>query len=413
MTEASSPLRLFEGYGIELEFMLVDTDGLSVSPVSDRVLRELGGELRNEVEVGGASWSNELVLHVLELKNTLPSGALVPLGDLFSEHVRRMNALLEPAGLRLMPGAMHPWMDPRRETRVWPHEGREIYEAFDRVFDCRRHGWANLQSAQLNLSFGSDDEFGRLHAAIRLLLPILPALAASSPVADGEITGLLDTRLEVYRTNGARVPTTTGSIVPERAFSRAEYERLIYAPMYAELERHDPEGTLRHPWLNARGAIAAFGRDAIEIRVLDVQECPRADVAVACATAAVVKALAAERFIDYPAQRSWEEAPLAAILVATLRDAERTVLRDGRFLEVFGFPDRDGTALDLWQYLLETLAGTSEGLDSPHLRVILERGTLARRILRVLKKEPRREELEVVYRALCDCLERGESFTDH
>jgi gamma-glutamyl:cysteine ligase YbdK (ATP-grasp superfamily) len=410
MTDVAPPLRLFEGYGIELEYMLVDVARLSVAPVSDRVLRELAGEIANEVEVDQVSWSNELVLHIMELKNTRPSGSLAPLGDLFSEHVSRMNARLEPQGLRLMPGGMHPWMDPRRETQLWPHEGREIYRAFDGVFDCRRHGWANLQSAQLNLSFGNDEEFGRLHAAIRLVLPILPALAASSPVADGEITGLLDTRLEVYRTNGARVPSTTGPIIPERAFSRADYERMIYAPMYEEIERHDPEGTLRHPWLNARGAIAAFGRDAIEIRVLDVQECPRADVAVACAAAAVVKALTAERFCDYSAQRSWEEAPLAEIFVASLRDAERTVVRDGRYLKAFGFPDRDGTALDLWQYLLETLAGTSEGLDSPHLRLILERGPLARRILRVLKKNPRREDLEIVYRALCDCLDRGESF---
>jgi gamma-glutamyl:cysteine ligase YbdK (ATP-grasp superfamily) len=410
MTGTPPPLKLFEGYGIELEYMLVAAEGLSVSPVSDRVLGALSGETRNEVEVDRVSWSNELVLHVLELKNTHPSGELVPLGDLFSEHVRRMNARIEPEGLRLMPGAMHPWMDPRRETRLWPHEGREIYRAFDRIFDCRRHGWANLQSAQLNLSFGSDEEFGRLHAAIRLVLPILPGLAASSPVVEGEITGLLDTRLEVYRTNGNRIPSTTGAIIPERAFSRADYERMIYGPMYDELERHDPEGTLRHPWLNARGAIAAFGRHAIEIRVLDVQECPRADVAVACAAVAVVKAFAAERFCGYPAQRSFEEAPLAEILLATLRDAERAVLRDGRFLRAFGFPDRDGTVLDLWQYLLETLAGSSEGLDSPHLRLILERGPLARRILSALPKNPRREDLVNVYRALCDCLDRGEAF---
>jgi hypothetical protein len=31
---------------------------------------------------------------------------------------------------------------------------------------------------------------------------------------------------------------------------------------------------LRHEWVNARGAIARFDRSAIEIRVLDVAECP-------------------------------------------------------------------------------------------------------------------------------------------
>ena len=51
-----------------------------------------------------------------------------------------------------MPTAMHPWMNPRIETRIWQRENAEIYTAYDRIFDCNRHGWANLQSMQLNLA---------------------------------------------------------------------------------------------------------------------------------------------------------------------------------------------------------------------------------------------------------------------
>jgi hypothetical protein len=58
---------------------------------------------------------------------------------------------------------------------------------------------------------------------------------------------------------------------------------------------------------------------------------------------------------------------------------------------------------------VETLSG-AEGLDSPHLRAILEQGPLARRILRTLGKAPRREEIEMVYRALAESLGAGESF---
>ena len=83
-----------------------------------------------------------------------------------------MNALLSPMGARLMPTAMHPWMDPNR-VQLWPHGTRVVYETFDRIFSCKGHGWANLQSQQINLPFASDEEFARLHAAIRFLLPIL------------------------------------------------------------------------------------------------------------------------------------------------------------------------------------------------------------------------------------------------
>jgi gamma-glutamyl:cysteine ligase YbdK (ATP-grasp superfamily) len=402
-------LRLFEGYGIEIEYMLVSVDDLSVVPISDRVLEALAGEVTNEVEVDTAAWSNELVLHVMELKNVDPVSAVAPLGDVFSGHVRRMNALLEPMGAMLMPGAMHPFMRPRDETRLWPHEGREIYEAFHRIFDCRRHGWANVQSSQLNVSFGSDEEFGRLHAATRIVLPILAALAASSPIVEGEVTPLASARLEVYRTNGEKLPSVSGRVIPEPVFDRKEYERSIYESMYRELAPHDPEGTLRHPWLNARGAIPKFDKGALEIRVVDAQECPAADVTIAAATAAVLKGLVAERFSEHEQQRSWDTGPLVEIFLATLRDAERAVVRNQDYLRLFGYPDRSGTANEIWLHLVEALSD-AEGLDSPHLRVILEEGPLARRILRAVGTSPAPEDIVFVYRALCENLEAGESF---
>ncbi len=139
--------------------------------------------------MGAISWSNELVAHVVELKTSEPAAALAGLAQAFAEHVRRINDLLRPLGARLMPTGMHPWMDPARETRLWPHDYSEVYANFDRIFDCRGHGWSNLQSVHLNLPFADDEEFGRLHAAIRLLLPILPALAASSPIVERRTTG--------------------------------------------------------------------------------------------------------------------------------------------------------------------------------------------------------------------------------
>jgi gamma-glutamyl:cysteine ligase YbdK (ATP-grasp superfamily) len=102
----------------------------------------------------------------------------------FQAEVRAIGRQLEPLGARLMPTAMHPWMNPAAETRLWPHDQAEIYQAYDRVFGCSQHGQANLQSMHLNLPFANDAEFARLHAAVRLVLPILPALAASSPIVE-------------------------------------------------------------------------------------------------------------------------------------------------------------------------------------------------------------------------------------
>lgn len=210
----SGPLRLFEGYGVELEYMIVGRSTLNVKPVADALMQAVAGEIVSEVEFGDIAWNNELVAHVIELKTNGPAAGLSGLAHKFHDHVTRINELLEPLEACLMPTAMHPWMNPFTDTRIWDHEYSAVYEAFNRIFDCRGHGWSNLQSTHLNLPFRGDDEFGRLHAAIRALLPLMPVLSASSPVMDARVTGLLDNRLHVYRSNAAKIPLVTGRVIP-------------------------------------------------------------------------------------------------------------------------------------------------------------------------------------------------------
>ena len=116
------PLHLFEGYGIELEYMIVDRATLAVAPLCDQMLHSVAGEYVSDVEFGPISWSNELALHVIEMKTTDPVVGLDGLEGLFGENIHRANELLAPLGARLMPSAMHPFMDPNREMRLWPHD---------------------------------------------------------------------------------------------------------------------------------------------------------------------------------------------------------------------------------------------------------------------------------------------------
>ena len=281
----SEPLHLFAGYGVELEYAIVDRDDLRVRPICDLLLAEAAGTGKvgaSQAHRGPVDWSNELCLHVVELKTAGPASDLTDaLAEAFTAELRQAAAWLAPHRATILPGAMHPTMDPATDTRVWPHAGNEIYGTYDRIFGCSGHGWANLQSAHLNLPFHGDDEFGRLHLAIRAVLPLLPALAASSPMMDGRVTGVLDNRLAVYRENQRRLPSIIGHVVPEPVTTKARHEAEILAPMYAEIAPLDPEGELQDEWLNSRGAIARFQRDAIEIRLLDVQETPYADLAIA------------------------------------------------------------------------------------------------------------------------------------
>lgn len=401
------PLGLFEGFGIELEYMIVDARTLDVRPISDRLLGPSG-----DVERGPVTWSNELALHVFEIKVAEPAASLAGLGNLFQAEVETVNRLLAPQGARLLATGMHPWMDPAREFRRWPHENDSVYAAFDRVFDCRGHGWANVQSVHLNLPFADDAEFGRLHAAIRLVLPLLPALAASSPFRDGTASGLLDTRLEVYRRNADRIPSVAGQVIPERIFTRAAYEGDLLAGIYRDLLPHDPEKILRHEWVNARGAIARFDRGSIEIRVLDVQECPRADLAVAGATTAVLRALVEERVSPFDEQERWSESELAPILLAVIREADLARIEDAAYLRTLGYPGRSATAGEVWAHLLESTVSREPAFTEWRdvFDLFLRRGCLARRIRRAAGENPSRERLRAVYADLGACLAEGRLF---
>lgn len=410
----------FSAFGVELEYMIVDAQTLAVRAIADELLRDVAGSYTGEVERGEISWSNELALHVVELKTTEPAADLAPLPQRFLAEIHEINRLLAVRGARLMPSAMHPWMDPHRQMRLWPHEYSPVYEAYNRIFDCRGHGWANLQSAHLNLPFAGEEQFVRLHAAIRLLLPILPALAASSPLADGRLTGLADTRLEVYRDNARRIAAITALVVPESVRSIDEYHRTILQPMYAQIAPLDPEGILQHEWLNSRGAIARFDRSAIEIRVLDVQECPAADVAIAAVAAAVLRDAAQERFAVLERQLAVSTEQLAAILLAVTREGENAAIDDETYLAVWGFRGKRATAAELWRHLID--GQLTPGAERPWWLGPIERiqaqGTLARRIVRALGTEASSaeagaaapERMADVYRQLCDCLSEGTMF---
>jgi len=388
----------FQAFGIELEYMIVGRRALEVAPIADRILGE--GELPR----GELGWSNELVAHVVELKNLRPNEDLAFLEHSFHLEVQRMNAALESLDARLMPTGMHPWMDPRRETRLWPKGNAAVYRAYDRIFDCRAHGWANLQSMHINLPFVDDREFARLHQAIRLALPILPALAASSPFVEGRAAGALDYRLQAYRHNADAVPQMTGLMVPEPMYSRSQYERELLQPLYQALEPHDPDGVLRHEWANARGAIARFDRNALEIRVVDIQECPAADIALAAAIIDLVWLLYQEGPADdVPTEE------LARILDACIRDAEQAAIDSPVYLEAIGA--KAGEAGAVWQQVLDRMVDAPHrALWQPTVDFILSCGPLARRMLRAVGLRPSRADLAKLYSLLCECLERNRRF---
>jgi hypothetical protein len=101
------------------------------------------------------------------------------------------------------------------------------------------------------------------------------------------------------------------------------------------------------------------------------------------------------------------------VLHGAIRDADESVVDNRAFLEAFGYPERGRARIrDLWQHLVETVVSDDPAYgdwEGP-LRLILEEGCLARRIVRAVGKDSSRSRLQAVYADLAECLADGELF---
>lgn len=401
---------LFQVFGVEMEYMIVDRKSLAVKPVADQLFKQITGVWEADYYNGTIDWSNELVNHVLEIKTHRPEPELRGLEVPFHANIQEINNQLANLDAMLLPTGAHPLMDPFTETQLWTHELNEIYSLYNRIFDCRGHGWANLQSTHINLPFSGDEEFKKLHAAIRLLLPLIPALSASTPILDGKNTGFLDARLETYRHNQKKIPIIAGKVIPEQIFSKQEYHARIFEPIRKEIAPYDTDHILDQHFLNSRGAIARFDRGAIEIRIIDIQECPLADIAILLLITECLKAFVEERWASLEEQMRWTEHELAEIFLDVIRTGENTVISNQQYLRLFGLTESSLQAKDLWKQLL---AKTEQNME-PHYRstlhTMLQQGTLSSRILKTLGQDYRPEAIREVYRQLGHSLEKNQLF---
>ena len=398
--------RLLEVTGIELEYPVVDAQMRS-RPLVEDLFRKIAGRPTSEVEYGEVVFSNEMASHIFEAKVARPERSLPSMERKLVFGVRAANSLLRSEwGARLLPTGMNPFMDPA-DGRIWPRAGKAIYQAYAELFDLREHGWMNVHSCHINLPFGNEEERVLLHNAICCLLPYLPALAASSPICEGKLGPNVNNRLAFYRTNQKRFPRITGQVIPEYMESSRQYRRDILGAIYKDLRGVPGSERLRHEWINSRGAIMRFNRDAIEIRVLDVQECPKMDLALASFVRAALK------FIMRSLKSGEMSLPAHELLVAdyaaVVELGSKAPVAAPHLRQLLGVKRRE--VRDLLRDLLprvEPLAPTAEKGYFPLVGGLIERGSLSERMRsRILRKRAasRHDAIREMYEELALCLE--------
>lgn len=282
--------RLFEVVGLELEYAVIDRDLRPHCLVED-AFRLINGRPTSDIEYERVGFSNELAAHVFEIKTIDPAASLARIEADLVDGLRFFTGVLrDEFEARLLSTGMHPFMSPV-ETKLWQRASRAIYETYARIFPIRDHGWLNVQASHVNFPFNSESDTVLMHNALACLIPYLPALAASSPIYEGTIGPSVDNRMEFYKRNQLRIPAITAQVVPEYVTSYADYRRRIFKPIRESLDGLPGAERLNPEWVNSRGAIMRFSRRAIEIKALDVQECIKADIAIAAFVRGALKYL--------------------------------------------------------------------------------------------------------------------------
>ena len=399
-------------YSISLQYMIVDKDSLQVKSVSDELLKHELGEYGSESENGMITWSKENVLHAIELRSTKTESNFNTLENGFVDNVRLINKILTQWNAVLLPTACHPLMNPVTETKLWPHDNQEVIDAHQQLFNFQSHSWSNVQRTLVRVPFKNDSEFGKLHAAIRVLMPLLPAICASSPLIEGKLTGYLQTTLSYYKSNSLRIPSLTEKLIPEPIFFRRNYEENVYKKIKKDVAPFNDGNVLKPTELNFRGAVPQFDNGRIEIRIIDMQECPAADLAIIALITETLKALVSEKFAPMEdLQEAFTDA-LAGILDDTAQHGQGTAIYSTEYSSLFGI-NSFITPKELWHHIYETLVkkgNTALERWEPELSIILEQGTLSDRIVKELRGDLSEGSIKKVYRELSDCLVQNKMF---
>lgn len=403
----SAHFKAFEVAGLELEYPVVDRE-LNVVSLVEPAFRLLAGRGASDVDLGAIGFSNEFADHVLELKTQQPVADMNEIEALLYEGVQRFNAVLrDEFDARLFPTAMHPWFDPLN-ARLWTRSDAQIYTTYARLFNVRTHGWMNVQASHLNLPFGTEAEAMAMLNASSLLVPYLPAVAASSPMYDGQLQTDVDSRLTFLTTIQARIPESCGAVVPEYVHSFADYKTGILQPMYEALDKLPDTSCIRYEFFNTRAAILRFSRRALEIRALDTQECVKMDVAIAVFVRWSLKHLThllLDGRIDLPSH---------GLLV---RDFHATVRAGTRAQVQAPHVERASTAADVLKIMLDGARAHAPTKDMKYLDLVervVESGSLGERIKARLQPYTEKSAQELkeaarqIYIELANCLDANE-----
>ena len=379
---------------------LVHALDLTPAPIGDQVLAELCDP----------DWYACPVLHRLSLRVEPPGSRLAGIHRVVVPKLAKLRTVLGSLRARVLPTGMHPLLDPVSGVRTWKFPEGDPRNAMRWLVNRSSHAWSNVAGVRFAVGWSDEEQLRDLLRVCRLLVPIAPALAASSPLAVGEYSGYQSTRVESMRQPGGSLASLVGSFVPEPAYTESAYRKEVLQPVQREIEAVVEGLEIDIEEFDRRGAVLQPSRRRVLVRALDAQECLSANLAVSLAFASVLRGVMATGVASH--HREIRQSSLVRTLRACARLADDAVLDDEEYLEVLGMHPGPITAAEVWLNLIDRYPPNVDHDPSVRaaLRVYLEQGSLASRIRASLGESPSPSGIRRVYRELCEGFDDDRSF---
>jgi gamma-glutamyl:cysteine ligase YbdK (ATP-grasp superfamily) len=296
---------------------------------------------------------------------------------------------------------MHPLLK-LEETSIWPHSNQKICEQLKELFNLDQHGWLNIQSFQLNLASFRENEAVRLHNELLHLCAYLPAISASSPIFEGKLGPNIDNRLHFFKLKKQEIPSLTGEIIPDYISSFQQYKTDVIGGYSCDLSKKGAgKNLLFQEWMNSRGLMFRFSRSALELRILDEQECIKSDVALSCFIRAALRGLLSKK-----------SEPLShSLLVSDFN----SIVKNG--LKATVMHPKGKTARQVCQYFYDLAFENATKSEKKYLWIIqkrIEEGSLSelikRRVIAKAKTNSVKEAILSVYQPLIKSLSDNQPY---
>jgi gamma-glutamyl:cysteine ligase YbdK (ATP-grasp superfamily) len=198
------------------------------------------------------------------------------------------------------------------------------------------------------------------------------------------------------------IPSMSGDVVPEHISSIRQFQTEVVNRYSQDLANAGAgKEILYKEWTNLRSVIFRFNREAIEIKIMDEQECIKSDVALSCFIRATIRGLLAEE----------NELPPHHLLVSDYN----SIVKNGLSAKVLH--SHGETARQVCQHFLGLASKYADENEKKYLWIVkrrIEEGNLSElirnRVTTKAQKTTFAEAILNVYLKLVECLSRNEPY---